>query len=430
MVPTPSGALSTAPRASAWSCWRIVTVAVLIVVSHVLYLCVIQGKPSLVEAYLDLRQFDTDWYCHIMTQGYRSTIPPVAQDKDLANVAFFPGYPLSAQALYQGLGLNETVALLLASQLAACGYWAYVLLFLKRWQVPRDLAVGGLILLATHPAAFFLAAGYSESLFLFALLGFLYWGNTAGWRAWGLAALHGFVMSATRLVGLGMVILPLLHLAATSLFRPRGQQAGGEACRSRLLAAALLAGVASLGGLSFFAYCHWRFGCWNLYMLTGQVGWGLTPDYLALFRSRWYGLYLPDFSSLGWPHTLSPLSVPLTVFLGLGILLVEARLAPLLPPGNWRERAYLYFGATIQFFISASGKANDSMSSMLRYNYPVHLLLLLAVLHLATTWRQTAPHSAKARSWPLRFAWAVLVVGFLVLQTALLRIFADGRWVA
>jgi len=38
----------------------------------------------------------------------------------------------------------------------------------------------GALLIAAHPAAFFLVAGYSESLFLMALLGFIYWSTAEG----------------------------------------------------------------------------------------------------------------------------------------------------------------------------------------------------------------------------------------------------------
>jgi hypothetical protein len=416
-------------RESVGSCVRIAGLALAIVVAQVLFLCGIQARSSLNDAYLALRQFDTRWYCHIMIWGYRSTIPPVGQDPDQGNVAFFPGYPRAARALYRGLGVSDTVALLLAAQFACWGFWTYLLMMLKRWRVPRELTATCLALLATHPAAFFLVVGYSESLFLFSLLGFLFWGTTAGWRSWVLAALHGFVMTATRLVGLGLCFLPLLHLALTETGQPGGHAIANRR-RRRLLATSLQAGVASLGGLLFFGYCQWHFGYWDLYLTTERIGWGTTADYVALLRPRSYRLFLPNFTDGSWPNDLSPLSVPLTVVLGLVILLAEARLAPRLPPGNWRERAALYFGAAIQFYISASGSASRGMSAMLRYNYGVHVLLLLAVVHLATAWRQAAPDSAKGRPRALAFAWSVAAGFSLMLQALLVRYFCVGHWVA
>src|SRR6266478_1825937 len=62
-----------------------------------------------------------------------------------------------------------------------------------------------------HPAAFFLVAGYSESLFLMALLGFIYWSAAEGSSAKFWAAVHGIVMSATRIVGIVCAAFPLVH---------------------------------------------------------------------------------------------------------------------------------------------------------------------------------------------------------------------------
>ena len=50
--------------------------------------------------YLELCTWDCGWYKSIAGLGYHSTIPPVSQNGDLANVAFFPGYPLLARLIY------------------------------------------------------------------------------------------------------------------------------------------------------------------------------------------------------------------------------------------------------------------------------------------------------------------------------------------
>ena len=65
---------------------------------------------------------------------------------------------------------------MLATSQAACWiFWTYLLVLLARWQVSAPVACGGVIALAVHPAAFFLVAGYSESLFLTAMIGFVFY---------------------------------------------------------------------------------------------------------------------------------------------------------------------------------------------------------------------------------------------------------------
>src|SRR5262249_60120085 len=95
------------------------------------------------------------------------------------------------------------------SQLACGGFWTVGVLFLQRWRVPAGLAIAGIVALLVQPCAFFLVTGYSESLFLFALLGFLYFAGKPGPLAWALAVPFGFLMTATRIVGLPVATYPL-----------------------------------------------------------------------------------------------------------------------------------------------------------------------------------------------------------------------------
>jgi hypothetical protein len=349
-------------------------------------------------------------------------VPPVGQSPDEANVAFFPGYPLAARWLGRCLGLSAPVALLVTAQLACWGFWAYVLLFLRRWRVPRGPAVAVLALLLAHPAAFYLVVGYSESLFLCATLGFLYWGGVGGRRAWALAAAHGLVMTATRLVGLGLVVCPLVAAVVAAQDK-----------RRRLLSAALLAGVASLGGLAFFAWCQWQFGRWDLYLQTQRVGWGLVPDYLAPFRPDAYRLFLPYFGNgRVEPNEVSRLTVPLTALFAVALLALEVRWRRALPAGAWRARVALYAGAALLFGISVSGLYRQDMISMVRYGYCVHALLLLALASLATERLRSPalPAPSPAAAEALRYVLLLLVSVSVTLQALFVRTFTAGFWVA
>src|SRR5205823_7027127 len=113
-------------------------------------------------------------------------------------------------AFRYGLNIDTGTALLITAQLAAWGFWIYFFLFCKRWNISPGLQICGALLIAAHPAAFFLIADYSESLFLMALLGFIYWSTAEGRYAKFWAAVHGIVMSATRIVGIVCAAFPLV----------------------------------------------------------------------------------------------------------------------------------------------------------------------------------------------------------------------------
>src|SRR5207249_8092520 len=100
----------------------------------------------------------------------------------------------------------------------------------KRWNISAPLQVGGALLILTHPAAFFLIAAYSESLFLMALLGFIYWSSAQGRASKVWAALHGVVMSATRIVGIVCAAFPLVRSVFTNGRRSEERRVGKE-CR-------------------------------------------------------------------------------------------------------------------------------------------------------------------------------------------------------
>src|SRR5205085_2832723 len=130
---------------------------------------------------------------------------------EVSNVAFFPAYPALASLLRSAFRLDTESALLITAELAAWGFWTCFFLFCDRWKLSRLLRFFGALAILAHPAAFFLIAGYSESLFLMAVIGFIYWsGSESRWaRIW--AALHGVMMSATRIVGVPCAAYPVVR---------------------------------------------------------------------------------------------------------------------------------------------------------------------------------------------------------------------------
>src|SRR6266516_5878738 len=169
-------------------------------------------EGSLSDRYESLIQHDSYWFINIVDRGFQTIVPPIDHKvMDVSNVAFFPAYPAIAALFRHGLNIDTGTALLITAQLAAWGFWSYFFLFCKRWNISPALQVCGSLLILTHPAAFFLIAGYSESLFLMALLGFIYWSSAQGRAAKFWAALHGIVMAATRIVGIVCAAFPVVR---------------------------------------------------------------------------------------------------------------------------------------------------------------------------------------------------------------------------
>ena len=171
-------------------------------------------EEPITERYSALVQHDSYWFMNIIDRGYQTIVPPIDHKMmEVSNVAFFPAYPAIAALLRNAFNISTGMALLIAAQLAAWGFWTYFFLFCRRWKVARSLQICGTLLILANPAAFFLVAAYSESLFLMALLGFIYWSTAEGRTARVLAAMHGMVMSATRIVGIVCAAFPLVRSA-------------------------------------------------------------------------------------------------------------------------------------------------------------------------------------------------------------------------
>src|SRR5947209_112415 len=286
-------------------------------------------EESLSERYSALVQHDSYWFMNIIDCGYRTIVPPIDHKvMEVSNVAFFPAYPAIAGLFRYGFKIDSSTALLITAQLAASGFWCYFFLFCKRWDVSPALQICGALLILAHPAAFFLVAGYSESLFLMALLGFIYWSTAEASSAKILAAAHGILMSATRIVGIVCAAFPvvcsLFQTGWRGLIEPRRWLREYRSAIGMTL-------VAGCGAMGFFVYSQLCWGHWDIYMLTQAAGWGIIPDYLAVFKPSNYRWLVPGLDN---PTEASQLSMTLGAVLLVGIALCE-----LLP--STRRRAAL-----------------------------------------------------------------------------------------
>src|SRR5213080_1986750 len=372
------------------------------------------------DRYSALVQHDSYWFMNIIDRGYQTIVPPIDHKvMEVSNVAFFPAYPAIAALLRYGLRFDTDSALLITAQMAAWGFWSYFFLFCVRWNLSPALQFFGALSILAHPAAFFLIAGYSESLFLMALLGFIYWSSADGRAAKVLAVLHGIVMSATRIVGLLCAAFPVVR----SVFAKGWRGWRGPLAWFHDHASAIgLTFAATLGALTFFVCCQLRWGHWDIYMLTQAAGWGIIPDYLAVFRPSSYRWLVPALNN---PTEASQMSMTVGALL-FGIIALCELLPAIRRLADWPTRAGIYFCAAVIYYISISGVACVEMESMLRYEFCVHALIVLAVLNFLGQFHKSP---VLLRAFGMAAAVLVSAAG-LSIQGWYVWNFTRGNWVA
>jgi hypothetical protein len=401
-----------------WSLKPLLAGLMLTLLQLALAIGLLAPEGSVSERYSTLIQHDSYWFMNIVDRGYQTIVPPIDHKvMEVSNVAFFPAYPAIAALFRYGLKLDTSTALLITAQLAAWGLWTYFFLFCERWNVSPTLQICGALLIAAHPAAFFLVAGYSESLFLMALLGFIYWSTAKGRSAKNWAAMHGIVMSATRIVGIVCAAFPLVR----SIFRVgRSRSFKPRAWLRKLTPVAVMTLVAAGGAVAFFIYCQLRWGHWDIYMLTQAAGWGIVPDYLAVFKPSSYRWLIPALNN---PTEVSQMAMTLGALLFVGIAICELSIRRRI---GLPIRAGIYFCAFAIYYLSVSGVACVDMESMLRYEFCAHALIVLGLLNFL---RQFRPPPTLVRAFGIA-AVALLSAAGLCVQGWYVWNFTRGNWVA
>jgi hypothetical protein len=190
-------------------------------------------------------RWDAYWYLDIAQNGYY-----LRGEKDIANVVFFPLYPLLVRMLGPLAGGN----LVLAGWILSSVFLGLALCMLTRLAQEFHPEIDPLLpaaFLLVFPAAFFLNALYSESLFLFLSLSTVLWALR---RNFFLASICAALASATRIAGVFLCVLLVVEFV----------QANGW--RALLTRRAWPLAWAPAGALAFFVY-HWiAFGDFFLYL--------------------------------------------------------------------------------------------------------------------------------------------------------------------
>jgi hypothetical protein len=320
--------------------------------------------PTTPNAYDKLCSGDCFWYAMIAEHGYRTTVPPDPQ-AHYSNVAFFPAFPLTIRGVHWITSLSWSASAILASQFVTAGFWWALLAFLEIWRIPRRIAPFVVMALFVHPASLYMVEGYSESLFMFAIVGVL-----CCCEVFPMAAgIFGALLSATRIVGLPLMIYPAMKAA----------RASGK-LRAALIFSTL---VAPLGGLAFFVFCWMRFGIWDLYLQTQRIGWGHVPDYLFFLRASTYH----------WSTAFrKPVVVSTVILITLAVLEIvvsRRRETGADEIGRASTRRALLVAGLVLFYFEAAGTAIGgagiaAFSDFSRYSFPI---VLFAALVAGDLWR-------------------------------------------
>lgn len=321
-------------------------------------------------------RWDTHLFLDLARFGYRGY---KTHTTDIHLEAFFPGEPLAMRVGHLLTGSWVAGALLVS---AVAGAFAMVALArLGALDGGDRVGTRAVLYLVLSPYAVFLAAGYSESLFLaFALSSWLA-ARRGRWLAAGLLAGGA---AFVRVDGLFLSVALVIEWLVT-----------GRPHRLRDAAPLLTPWVVTAG---FFAYLHAVTGDWLAWLHAEREGWGrsFTAPWTALHTS-WSAATSP---AQGTAYEWSFRAEILAVFLGVALVIVLAVMR------RWGETTYV--GLQVLSLACSSYYLSVARATLLWFP----LWLLLARWAVQRRWLHLAY---------LSVAPALMAVGVVT--------FTSGRWV-
>ena len=139
-------------------------------------------------------------------------------------------------------------------------------------------------------------------------------------------------------------------------------------------------------------------------------------------RPSSYRWLLPELSN---PTQMSQMSMTFGALFLIAIAIVELWPA-IRRRSEWTTRIGIYFCAAVIYYVSVSGVASLEMESMLRYEFCVHALIVLAFLHFL---RQFRLPPLPVRAVGIAVVVIACAVGLSV-QGWYVWNFTRGNWVA
>jgi hypothetical protein len=357
------------PDLAALRLWLLSRVGVLLLVGTSGYL--LAGSNDLVP-YLDRwYQWDVRHFQEIASSGYEDSVTntPLA--------AFFPGLPLLMAAL-NAVGVQLTLAGLLVS-LVAGAVAAIALARLGEDEGPDGTGERAVLLLVLSPAAVFLAAGYTEALFLaFALPAWL----AARRGSWWVAGLLGAGAASVRVTGLFLAAALVVEFFVSQRRRRPGD------------AAALLLPLVPPALYAF--YLQRTQGDWLAWLHAQEKGWRRElTDPVTAWHNTWDAAF--GGQPIGFEWAFRAELVAVLVGVAITVWMVRSR--------QWAEATYV--GLQVAAFATSFWYFSVPRATLLWW--PLWILLARATL----------------RRPGLLTAYLVVIAPLSVVLTC---VFATGRW--
>jgi hypothetical protein len=326
-------------------------------------------------------RWDSNHFVDIATKGY-----------DIAyRTAFFPLFPLLERGLAY-LTHSAFVAGLIIANLAGLGMLV-VLYRLVEEDFDGERAYRTVLYLAVFPTAFFFAAAYNESLFLFfSLLSFYHIRR----GHWWLAGIFGFLACLTRSAGL-LLLLPFFYEYL--------RQRSFKLKRIRFDIAGSLGMPAAIG--VFAVYCSMRFHD-ALAFSHAQGGW------LRDMHGPWHGL-LDSLLVILHKDILSFDSMHNAIDLSAGLLMLVLTILCFIGPWKLPRALWVYGFYAVSMYLffllfpEAGGFPLASLSRFMLELFPAFIVLA------------AMGKSRQFHMYYLTFSGSILV--FMLLQ------FLTGYWI-
>ena len=325
-------------------------------------------------------RWDVDLFRKVAEHGYAG-YPEAYPDRGIE--AFFPGFPL-VLALVHRVVPDWTAAGLLVSLAAGAAAAVWLARLAALDGLPGDRVVLYLVL---SPYAVFLAAGYSEALFLCVAVPGWWCARQGHWRAAGLLVAGACLVRVSGLfLALGLVVHAAVELRRAG--SPRALLAAGVAW--------LLAPFAVL--VAHAAYLHALTGDWLRWLHAQGDGWGreATAPWTALHTTLAAAADPAQGPEYAWSFRAEVVAVLVGVVV-TGVLVRRAR---------WGEATYV--GLSVAALATSSFYLSVARATLLWF--PLWLLLAEA---------------AQRRAWvhPAYVTVAAPLMALGVLS------FTAGRWV-
>ncbi len=379
--------------------WRIVLVLIPILGNNVTGVreCCPEVLPQPVTSWSQAafgtwHRWDAIWYSSIAEHGYQ-----YAGEREATNVGFFPLFPLINGLILKVTGLPVEVSGAIISTLIT--FFACLMLYKLTIGETDDpsTAQRAVLYLIAFPAAYYLAIGYSEALYLLCVLGAFYFARRG---QWGWSGTIAFLAGLARLHG-ALLIVPLGYEWLRQRFARAADPHGAVPRPTRASIIAVLG--APLGVLAFNLYLNATFGqpvgYFSPYFQIQTLFFkGIRAEAFPTFPGTTLANYLFGFLN-GVPSTESAAVMGATIFLLIMTVEVWARL----------PRVYGVYMLTVLLFQLVGG----DLISMPRFVVP----MFPAFIALAQMGK---------REWADR----LILIPSLLLQGVLALLFTKGYWIA